>query len=41
MTTKMIIKWAEITIGKTTKRYTVGVDAENMGFDPATGAFII
>ncbi len=41
MATKMEIKWAEITVGKTTKRYTVGVDADSMGFDPATGAFIV
>lgn len=26
------IKWAEITIGKITKRYTMGVDTDEMGF---------
>ena len=32
------IKWAEITIGKITKRYTMGVDTDEMGF-VGPGAF--
>ena len=34
------IKWAEITIGKITKRYTMGVDTDEMGFI-AAGLFAV
>ena len=35
------IKWAEVSTGKHTRRYTMGTDCSEMGFDPSTGAFLV